>query len=290
MSNNSYLAELRAGLVTETRRIGLVESERVEALNRKRCKQKKFWQRMFLATTLIASNPFHVSVVHGSIRPAQTQWNTETSNLALGTFTEKVAKSAEPKLVQVADRGGKGGGKSNGGGGKSNGGGGASNRDGNAQSNTGGGQGNTGGQGGGTPDNTHSTDKHGDHNENTAGGDGETGVPNPGGVIHTDDSTETPHGDLVQADPQGGSENPVKIAKTQPPPGCKDDCSPPPGCKDDCPPPPGCKDDCPPSPPPPPPPPEVRNNPCDGADNCGTERRTKNVKPVVEDNIVSVHG
>ena len=36
--------------------------------------------------------------------------------------------------------------------------------------------------------------------------------------------------------------------------------------------------------------PTPRSNPCDGADNCGSAKRTKNVKPVVNDNIVSVHG
>ncbi len=219
MSDNSYLAQLRATLVTETRRIGLVESERMEALNLKRCKQKKFWRRMFLATTLIASNPFHVSVVHGSVRPAQTQWNTETSTLALGIFTTEVANRAQTKLVQVADRSGKGGG--NGGGnkgsrggseGRSGGnddGGGKGTNDGNHE-NSGGNSRNEGRQvdnpepetGKGKPDDTHPTDRHGDHNEDTAGGDGETGEPNPGGVVHTDDSTETPHGDLDQADPQ----------------------------------------------------------------------------------------
>jgi outer membrane biosynthesis protein TonB len=52
---------------------------------------------------------------------------------------------------------------------------------------------------------------------------------------------------------------------------------------------------CPPKPDPEPEPkpepkPTPRNNPCDGADNCGSEMRTKKAKPVVEDNIVSVHG
>jgi hypothetical protein len=144
MSNARYLTKLRATMKTQAPRSN---------------GRNKFWSRMFLATAFLAATPLQISAVHSSVRPAQTLWDIETSNLALGIFAERATKLEKTKLVQVA---------------------------------------------------TSNYEHEYEH---------------------------------------------------------EDDPKPDPGPK-----------------------PTPRSNPCDGADNCGSERRTKNVKPVVKDNIVSVHG
>lgn len=170
MSNACYLTKLRATIKTQAPRSN---------------GRTKFWSRMFLASAFLAAAPLQISAVHSSVRPAQTLWNTDTSNIVLSVFNEKAAKITAPELVQVADRGGKIG------------------------------------------------VKYGKK-------DGKYG----------------------KKDGKGGTHN-----KPDKPPYCPPEPEPKQKPK-----------------------PTPRSNPCDGADNCGSERRTKNVKPVVEDTIVSVHG